>query len=39
MLFNEVGDEVTIKEVLIKGFLSSNSVDSNGVRIFRVGGL
>ncbi|AIE58895.1 hypothetical protein [Bacillus methanolicus] len=29
-----VGDEVTIKEAVIKGFLSSNNVDPNGVRIF-----
>ena len=29
----EVGDEVTIKEVTIKGFGSGNSVDPNGVKI------
>lgn len=29
-----VGDEVTIKEAVIKGFLSSNISDPNGVRIF-----
>lgn len=41
-LFNEpvnnihsvVGDEVTIKEAVIKGFLSSDHLDPNGVRIF-----
>ncbi|MCM3413240.1 hypothetical protein [Metabacillus litoralis] len=32
-IISEVGDEVTIKEALIKGFLSSNIVDPNGVRI------
>jgi hypothetical protein len=29
-----VGDEVMIQEAVIKGFLSSNIVDPNGVRIF-----
>lgn len=29
-----VGDAVTIKEAVIKGFLSSNLVDPNGVKIF-----
>lgn len=29
-----VGDKATIKEAVIKGFLSSNNVDPNGVRIF-----
>jgi hypothetical protein len=33
-IISGVGDEVTIKEVVIKGFLSSNIVDPNGVRIF-----
>lgn len=28
------GDEVTIKEAVIKGVLQSNNVDPNGVRIF-----
>lgn len=32
-IISGVGDEVTIKEALIKGFLSSNIVDPNGVRI------
>lgn len=33
-IISVVGDEVTIKEAVIKGFLSSNIVDPNGVRIF-----
>lgn len=31
-----VGDKVTIKEAAIKGFVSSNCVDPNGVNIFGV---
>ena len=32
-IISEVGDEVTIKEAVINGFLSSDIVDPNGVRI------
>lgn len=31
---SKIGDQVTIKEAVIKGFLSSNQVDPNGVTIF-----
>jgi hypothetical protein len=33
-VISEVGNEVTMKEAVIKGFLSSDIVDPNGVRIF-----
>ncbi|MEH7097992.1 hypothetical protein [Neobacillus vireti] len=32
-IISEVGDEVTIKEAVIKGLLSSNIIDPNGVRV------
>lgn len=33
-LISAVGNEATIKEAIIKGFLASNILDPNGVRIF-----
>ncbi len=33
-IISEVGNEVTIKGVVIKGLLSTEIVDPNGVRIF-----
>ncbi|MED1469953.1 hypothetical protein [Bacillus salipaludis] len=33
-IISAVGNEVTIKEVVINGFLSSNVVDPNGVKVF-----